>query len=87
MKDPEKAAFAHRMCAIQGNNYQKNGNLSTCCQAVNYLLAIYAIENVIAETAADITNCKQPEHMSDIRCSEVLRGKALRCGRVYEKKV
>lgn len=83
MKDPAKAAVAHRLCAKEDQNSQKEGKLTIYCQVVNYLLATYAIEDMIAEAEAEIMSFKQPEYVSVVRYLEVLWEKALRCDLVY----
>lgn len=60
-----------------------NKNSSHIFQIVEPMLTTYAIDDVIAEAEAEITNFKQPEYMSVVRSSEVIREKALCCGHVH----
>lgn len=82
IKDPAKAALAHRVCAPGGEQHQLEGKLTSYCEIVSYLLETYATGDVTAEAETDITSFEQSENMTAIRYAEVLWEKALRCGRV-----
>lgn len=56
----------------------------TYCRVVDYLLAIYATDDVSSKAEADLTNSKRPEEKYAARYSKVLREKELCCGRVYD---
>lgn len=51
-KDQGNTVVAHRMCATKKDDHQRNGELTTCCQVVRYLLVAYATEDVIVEAEA-----------------------------------
>lgn len=72
MKDPAKAASAHRVCATKEDHAEKKGNLTKYSQLVNYLLADNSTKDVIAKAEPDIINFKQPEGLSALRSSAVL---------------
>lgn len=67
MKDQGKAALEYRICASNEDDPEQEGRLTTYCQIVIYLLAIYASNNVIAKAEADITNFMETEGMSSVR--------------------
>lgn len=85
MNDRAKVAFAHPVCTTENDDLQSERKLTTFCQVVNYLLATYAIEKVIAKEGAKITNFKQTKQLSAVRYLEALWEKALHCARVYEE--
>lgn len=62
---------------------QHERRLTTCCQVVDCLLAIYYSHDVIAEDEAEITKFKQREQMFAVGYSEIPWEKALRCGCFY----
>lgn len=80
MKDSAKPALAQRDCATREEDHQQEGNLTTCCQVDNYVLATWAIDEVIAEGEADTTTWKRMEGMCTVSYWEVLYEKALQCG-------
>lgn len=49
MKDPAKAALAHRVGATKENVLEQEEVLTTYCKEVIYLLATYAINDVITD--------------------------------------
>lgn len=85
MKNPSKVTLAHRVCAMQNDDPEKEEKLTTCLQVLNYLIAIYATDDGIAKREAEITNFKKPEYISAVRYSEVSLEKGLRCGHVHDK--
>lgn len=85
IKDPAKAALAHRVRAKKEISAQEEGKLTRYCQVVNYLVGNYASDDAISGVDAEVTNFKQPEKMSVERFSEVLWEKALRCGPLYDE--
>lgn len=59
MKDSAKAALAHRICAANRDDPQQEGKLTTYTPVVNYLLATYAFDDVLAVVEAEITKFKK----------------------------
>lgn len=72
MRDAAKAALAHRVRATKGDDGQQEKESTTYCQVLNYLLAIYDTDGVMAEVDEERTNFKQPEGMSIVHYSEML---------------
>lgn len=58
-----KAALVHRECAKDRNEPQKEVQLAIYCPFVNFLLAKYTTENVIAEARTEIISFKQSGHI------------------------
>lgn len=85
IKDRIKAVLAYRVCATNEDDTQQEEKLTTYCEVVNYLRTSYATGDVIVQVEAEITNSKQPEEVSIVRYSELLRDKALRLGRIYDE--
>lgn len=85
MKDPVKAALAHGVSATNEDDPQQEGNFTTYCQVVKYLLANYPTDDFMAETEVDMANFKQPEGMFSVPYSQVLLEKALHCGHLYDE--
>lgn len=52
-EDLAKAVLAHRECATESEDPQKGGKLTIFCQVVNYPLATYATQDVIAEAETE----------------------------------
>lgn len=63
----------------------QEGKLASYCQAVNYLLATNATDNVIAEDDLEIMNFRQPAGLSAVEYVQALWTEALRCGLVYDE--
>lgn len=85
IKEPSRATLAHRMSASIEGNAHREGKLTSYCLLIDYLLEAYATYDVIAETEAEVTNCKQSENMSAVHYTQTLWENALRCGLVYSK--
>lgn len=77
--------MGHRVCATKEADPRKEGNMTTDCQVVSFLLATYATDDVLTVLKANVANFKQLEGMPVIRYSEVLWENALRCGLVYRE--
>lgn len=60
------------------NGSQREEKLTTYCNVVICLPAIYVIDDVNADGIAEITNFKHPEGMSAVRYSKALWERALR---------
>lgn len=58
---PVKGAVANRMRAIEDENVQRDKQLISYDQVVNYLLATFGIVNVIDKSDAGIATVKQSE--------------------------
>lgn len=76
--EPTKAALPHRVTADK-KNHQQDRKLTTYCQALTYLLEMYATGNVIAVAKAEIKSFKQLAGIATVRYSETLWEKALNC--------
>lgn len=77
---------SHTLSVRQKNNDRpKQRKRTAYCQVINYLLATYAPDDMIAEAEALISIFKQPVYMYAVGYSEVLCKRALRCGLVHEK--
>lgn len=48
MTNLAKAALAHSICATKEDEAEQERTFTTCLQLVNYLLATYATDDVIA---------------------------------------
>lgn len=57
--------------------------LTSYPQVVNFLIRNYATDEVIAEAYNEVINCKQAATMTELRYSQLLWDKALRCGTVF----
>lgn len=64
---------------------QKEGNLTSYCEAVNYLIETYATEDVIAKTDANMMLSTQPSIKLSKEYAEALWNKALHGDRAYDK--
>lgn len=62
-KQPAKVAWARRTCARKKDDPQREWKMATYSQVINYLLATYATDYVIAEVGSEITSFKHPEGM------------------------
>lgn len=58
MRDLGKTALNCRVCATEDDKFQKDGNISTCYQVVNYPSAKYVTDVVIAEAEAVVAKCE-----------------------------
>lgn len=63
------------MCVTPDDDPQKEENIITYYQVVNYQLEKYTTDVVTDEAEAKITSFKQPEYMSTIRYLTLLRQK------------
>lgn len=61
IKDPGRATLGHKLCATEDDDSQKVKELATGCQFVNYQLATYIIDDVMAEAEAKTKVFKPPE--------------------------
>ena len=57
--------------------------LTSYPQVVNFLIRNYATDEVIAEAYNEVIGCKQVATMNELRYSQLLWDKALRCGTVF----
>lgn len=75
--------------ALQSKSHkrQKEDMVASYCKAIDYLLETYAINDVIAETDADMMHFKQPSNKLLTEYSEALWNNALRSDRVYDEYV
>lgn len=69
---------------MRQNDPERELKRTTYCQGVDNLFVTYAIDNVIGEVEAEITNFNHQEGLVAVRYSEVPWRKALRCGRVRD---
>lgn len=80
MKNPAIAALVHHLWVMENDDPQREGKLITSSQVVGYQLATYAIEDVIAESEAEMTTFKQAEHTYAVRYTERFWESALNSG-------
>lgn len=85
MKDHTKAAIKHKDSATKEDASEQERKLKTYCQAVTYLVATYATDDVIAYVEGEITNPKLPEEMPTVHCSKGLWETAWRYVHVCDK--
>lgn len=85
MTGSAKASSRHRTQVESEDGDRQEGCLTSYCEVVNYLLTIYATDDVITEAEADILNFKQTQSMTAMCYSQQLWEKALRCGKVYHE--
>lgn len=79
MKHSAAALGNARIALIsESHSRQEEGAVSSYCEAVNYLLATYAPEDVIGKTDADVMRFTKPPHKSPTQYTEALWNKALR---------
>lgn len=66
---------------------QKNSTVTSYCKPVNSLLEMYATEDIIAETDANMTRLTKPSNKLLTEHAEALWKKALRCDRACDEYV
>lgn len=64
---------------------QKEGTVTSYCEAVEYLLGTYAMDDVLTETDAGMMGFTQPSSKSPTEYAEALWNKMPRCDKVYDK--
>lgn len=52
---------------------------------MNYLLATYATDKIIANAGRDITSCFQPPNATSVSYAQPLWDQSLRCSTVYDE--
>lgn len=60
MKQTTGTALDARTCLSRSSCARQEGNLTSYCEAVNYLLPTYLTDDIIAEADMDVINFKQP---------------------------
>lgn len=55
-------ALSVRTCLASSSCFGQEGKLTLYCQVVNYLLRIYATDDIMAKVDAEIVNFKQPDN-------------------------
>lgn len=84
MKKPAGAAFSSRTCLKSSHRSCQEGNLTSYCQVINYLLSTYATGDIIAEASAEFFIYKRPEDFNVVNYSQSHCTQTLRCAPVYE---
>lgn len=72
-------------CLSSSSHPRQEGKLTLHCKVVNYLLAMYAIHHIIAETYIDNIEVKQPASQEAPESVQSPWTKALRCRLVYDE--
>lgn len=85
VKDPAKAALAHKVSTTKQGVPAWKRKLTTYGQVHNYLLVSYTIDDVTTVFTADVTSFKQLVEMSAARYSRLEWEKTVRCGPVYDE--
>lgn len=61
MKEPDKEALAHRVCATKDDDPHWEGTVKAYREVDNYLLITCTTDDVIAEGEEQIANFHQPK--------------------------
>lgn len=64
---------------------RQQGKWTSYCQVVNYLLAAYAPEDIIARSYMEFMNFEKPNNQSAMECAQTLRTKAVCCRPVCDE--
>lgn len=72
------------LCEKLSRKHQEEGRLITHCEVVNYLLEMYVVDDVMAETDAAIMRLTQPPNKTLIAYAELLLARAFRCKLLYD---
>lgn len=85
MKNLSKTALAYLVRATEEDDLQKKEMLNIYLEVLNYFLATYTTDSLIAEAEANITSFRRQEYTSAVRYSESLCKKALWYDSVFEE--
>lgn len=85
MQKSAGAAFNVRARLSSSSGSRQEGQLTSYCQVVNYLLPTYAADVIIAEADLNIVNLKQPAGQSAVEYVQAVWKEALCCGPVYKE--
>lgn len=75
--EPAKAALLQWLTAENTKNHERKGKITKFCKVVGYLLKLYATDDVIVETYAEVVSFKTSARMIAVRYSEVIWEKVL----------
>lgn len=74
-----------RACLRHLSNKSLEDGLYSYCDVVDYLLGMYATEDVNAEAVQNIWNCTQQPSTTSVLYAQTLWDKLLRCSTVYDE--
>lgn len=83
MKKLSRAAPNEIICLYSSTWERQEGKLTSYSEVVNYLLATYASDKIIADASMNTMNFKQPAKQSALEYVQELWMKAVRCEPVY----
>lgn len=88
MMKPAAATLSSRISLPSKYRKQhKEGTLASYCEAVNYILEMYVMDELIAEIDTEIMPYTQSMNTTPIKYDELLWSKMLQCHRVYDEYV
>lgn len=79
MKTPPGAALYARPCQPSSSWVRQQEKLKSYCKVSNYLLATYAMDDIIVEADMNIMSLKQPAGPSKVKYVQALWTKAVGC--------